>query len=149
MPGLLLDTNVLLRASDPGSPLYALATEAVALLLAAGEQIQITAQNLIEFWAVATRPESVNGLGWSAQQTRDEISRLLGQFPLLEDSPAIFSEWPNLVSSHAVEGKATHDARLVAVMQVHGIACLLTFNTVDFVRYTGLTLLHPTDVVTT
>jgi predicted nucleic acid-binding protein len=146
MPGVLLDTNILLRASDPGSPLYAVATEAVAQLLAGGEQLYITAQNLVEFWAVATRPVSANGLGWSVQKTRDEIDRLLAQFSLLEDSPAIFVNWLDLVSIHSVEGKATHDARLVAVMQSYGIVRLLTFNTDDFARYPHLTLLHPTEV---
>jgi predicted nucleic acid-binding protein len=145
----LVDTNILLRSSDPGSPFYTVAIDAVAQLLARGERLLITAQNLIEFWAVATRLVSSNGLGWSVQKTKEEIDRLLLQFPLIQDSPAILVEWLNLVSTHGVQGKAVHDVRLVAVMRATGIACLLTFNTADFTRYlgTGIVLIHPNDVV--
>ena len=59
MTSYLLDTNILLRASDPGSPKYMLTMSSLAKLLARGEPIYITAQNLIEFWGVATRPLSV------------------------------------------------------------------------------------------
>lgn len=39
----------------------------------------ITAQVLVEFWVVATRPIAVNGLGWSAEQARTQIAQLLVQ----------------------------------------------------------------------
>jgi predicted nucleic acid-binding protein len=45
----LLDTNILLRASDPSSPSYTLAVEAVSRLLSQGDECVITAQVLIEF----------------------------------------------------------------------------------------------------
>jgi predicted nucleic acid-binding protein len=56
MTAYLLDTNVLLRFSDAASPVHATAVDAVAVLLSRGDRVYITAQNLIEFWAVATRP---------------------------------------------------------------------------------------------
>ena len=45
--------------------------------------------------------------------------------------------------THGVSGKKTHDARLVAAMTVHRIDHILTFNTDDFARYTGIQVLHP------
>jgi predicted nucleic acid-binding protein len=54
MADYLLDTNVLLRFSDAASPVHATAVDAVAVLLSRGDRVYITAQNLIEFWAVAT-----------------------------------------------------------------------------------------------
>jgi predicted nucleic acid-binding protein len=60
---LLLDTNVLLRSFEPASPHYATIQQAVAKLLADGATLFITAQNLIEFWAVATRLTAANGYG--------------------------------------------------------------------------------------
>lgn len=65
MTTFLLDTNVLLRMSDGHAPNHLLAGEAVSTLLARRNEVYITAQNLIEFWAVATRPLDVNGLGWT------------------------------------------------------------------------------------
>jgi hypothetical protein len=37
-----------------------------------------------------------------------------------------------------------HDARLVALMQVNGIADILTLNGSDFARYTGIVPIAPT-----
>jgi hypothetical protein len=42
-----------------------------------GYECVITAQVLIEFWVVATRPIEVNGLGWSVEKTRAKINRLI------------------------------------------------------------------------
>ena len=59
----LLDTNILLRASDLSSSRYDLAVNSVTSLIAQGHECIITSQVLIEFWVVATRPIEVNGLG--------------------------------------------------------------------------------------
>ena len=40
-------------------------------------------------------------------------------------------------------GKTTHDARLVAAMNVHGISSILTFNVQDFARYAAKSAVHP------
>ena len=62
---VLTDTNILLRRTQPDHPSHALAVESIARLLAAGEQVCFTLQNMSEFWNVATRPASNNGLGFS------------------------------------------------------------------------------------
>lgn len=146
MATFLLDTNLLLRLSDGNSPHQALADQSIKKLRLRGDWPCLTAQNLIEFWAVATRPIDANGFGWDTQKTRVEIDQLLNKFPLLDDTPAILTNWMNLVTTHDVKGKRAHDARLVAVMQSHGITHLLTFNTDDFKSYSDITLIHPSDV---
>jgi predicted nucleic acid-binding protein len=55
----------------------------------------------------------------------------------------VLDEWERLVKVHRVSGKNTHDARLVAVMKVHGIASILTFNVQDFTRYEGIAVVNP------
>ncbi len=143
----LLDTNILLRASDPGSSKYMVTMSSLAKLLAHGEPIYITAQNLIEFWAVATRPLSARGLGWNIAKTRTEIDKITRQFILLGDNADVFDHWLRLVTSYRVSGKQVHDARLVAVMQAYSINHILTFNIKDFRRYTAIiTPVHPRDV---
>ncbi len=144
---ILLDTNVLLRLSDGASPDQSVAEQALSSLRLRGDLPCVTAQNIIEFWAVATRPLTVNGLGWTTQRTADEIAQILNRFQLLEDSPVILTNWLLLVKAHDIKGKKVHDARLVAVMQVHGVTHLLTFNIDDFKGYSNLTLLHPRDVI--
>lgn len=146
MTNFIIDTNILLRFCDPASSRYALARQAVTKILAAGDQIYIVPQSLAEFWVVATRPTEINGLGWNTRKTRSEIEQLLDQFPLLEDTPAIFAHWLYLVTAQDIKGKKAHDARLVAAMRTHGATRLLTFNTDDFKSYSGITLVHPSDV---
>jgi predicted nucleic acid-binding protein len=103
-------------------------------------------QNLIEFWAVATRPASSNGLDLTVDETARQIGKLKALFTLLPDSSDIFGEWEHLVLQHQVSGKQAHDARLVAAMKVHNVTHLLTFNIPDFKRFTGITVVSPTNV---
>ena len=50
----LVDTNILLRSLHPEHPHYAIAQDAIATLRRR-DMLCIAPQNLIEFWAVATR----------------------------------------------------------------------------------------------
>jgi hypothetical protein len=69
---------------------------------------------------VATRPLGENGLGMTPIEAATELGRIKGMFLFLPETPAIYPAWENLVQDHAVSGKPSHDARLVAAMQVHG-----------------------------
>src|ERR1039458_708473 len=71
--------------------------------------------------------------------------RLKRMFPLLPDTPAIFSVWESLVIQYRVSGKPAHDARLVAAIQVHGLTAILTFDRTGFSRYAGIEGVHPAD----
>lgn len=142
----LVDTNVLLRSVQKTHPLQSAAARAIRLLLARGEELSILPQNLIEFWAVATRPVVANGLGLTIDQTARRMGRLKTLFKLQPDTPAIFPAWEKLVIHYQVIGKPTHDARLVAGMIVHNLTHILTFNTSDFQRFSGITPVDPTSV---
>jgi predicted nucleic acid-binding protein len=45
-----------------------------------------------------------------------------------------------------VAGKQTHDAHLVAVMQVHSVPSILTFNGAHFTRFPGVGVIDPAQV---
>ncbi len=47
-----------------------------------------------------------------------------------------------MVVKHSVQGAKVHDTRLVAAMNVHGVARILTFNGNDFTRF-GIDILDP------
>ena len=142
----LVDTNVLLRWSQPDNLLCALAQGAVNSLLDGDEALFITPQNLMEFWNVATRPQKVNGLGLTPAEADTKVTQLEGIFELAPDTPAVYPAWRKLVVARNVSGVQVHDARLVAVMQVHRLAHLLTFDTGDFQRFAEITAVHPQDV---
>lgn len=132
---VLVDTNILLRRIQPDHVHQALAIDSVARLLATGEQVYFTLQNISEFWNVITRPIAANGLGFSPTFALSEVGKIETVLTLLPDSPAVYEEWKRLVATHAVSGAKVHDARLVAVMNVHGVRRILTFNTGDFTRF--------------
>jgi predicted nucleic acid-binding protein len=145
MARYLLDTNIILRIAAPMSPQYPITTRTVEQLLLRGEQLLLAPQIVMEFWAAATRPLDVNGYGWSAKRAEDKVAELREQFPLLPETSEVFDEWVRLVCGHAVLGKRTHDARLVAWMNTHGIRDLLTFNVGDFKRY-DIVAVSPEDI---
>jgi predicted nucleic-acid-binding protein len=144
----LLDTNIVLRFSNISDNQHGLVTEAVANLLEQADECYLASQVLIEFWVVATRPFDVNGLGWSAEQTRSIIEQLLDRFPIMEETSQIFSIWLNLVTENHIKGKRTHDARIVALMLASGISHVLTLNPSDFSGMPDITVVHPCEVVT-
>ncbi|HYG83225.1 MAG TPA: PIN domain-containing protein, partial [Pyrinomonadaceae bacterium] len=78
----LVDTNVLLRSVQKTHPMHKDAARAIRVLLARGEELCITPQNLIEFWAVATRPVAANGLGLTTVQAARRVRRLKKLFKL-------------------------------------------------------------------
>ena len=62
---------------------------------------------------------------------------------LLPDTDAVFESWERLVDKYQVIGKKVYDARLVAAMLAHAVTHLLTFNDVDFKRYSEITVINP------
>jgi len=139
----LVDTNVLLRSVQNSHPMQSEAVRAINLLLRNPEAVSVVPQTLIEFWAVATRPQINNGLGLSVVETAQQIAYLKSLFTLLPDTDGIFEEWERLVAQYQVLGKQAHDARLVAAMRVHNLTHLLTFNTADFKRFSFITAVSP------
>jgi predicted nucleic acid-binding protein len=144
MDSALVDSNILLRLTQPAHAEYSLATEAVDKLLLQEVDLCIVPQNLVEFWAVATRPNtSRGGFGMTLDAADGELTRLRSLFHLLEGAAGIADSWQRLVKQYQVSGKQVHDAHLVAAMQVYGLQKILTFNGDDFKRYPGTFVLNP------
>lgn len=143
---ILVDTNVLLRSVQPTHRMHDSAVQALAILMEREEALVVSIQNMADFWNTATRPESNNGLGFSIEETRAELSKLEGFFEILHENAASYEVWKTLVIEHRVNGVQVHDARLAAVMKVYGIRQIVTFNTNDFERYEGIEVIHPDTV---
>jgi predicted nucleic acid-binding protein len=98
---------------------------------------------------VCTRPKSVrNGLGLSVEEAGQRLRVLHRVADVLDDHPAGYRRWRELIISARVSGAQTHDCRLAAQMLAYGITHVLTFNDKDFRRYPGITAVHPDTVVT-
>jgi predicted nucleic acid-binding protein len=136
-------TPTLLRVSQRQDPNYDAIRKARQTLRTAGTALHFTSKNLAEFSNVCTRPAGQNGYGLSIAETDRRAALIEATFSLLPDNPQVHAEWHRLVVVHSVIGVQVHDARIVAAMLVHGITHLLTLDEHDFVRYPGITAVHP------
>ena len=141
----LVDTNILLRLVQRNDPLNPVIRNAVRKLKNDGNIMLITPQNCAEFWNVATRPATKNGFGLTPKDADRQLRLIERIFPLLSDVPTVYPEWRKLVVKFGVSGVQVHDARLAATMKANNITYILTFNTVDFIRYTseGIIAVNP------
>ncbi|KAF3886688.1 MULTISPECIES: type II toxin-antitoxin system VapC family toxin [Nostocales] len=139
----LVDTNILLRLVHKSDSMHLITKGVLVTLQKQGEALWIVPQNLIEFWAVATRPTNGNGLGLTASEAYQEMSLLKRLFSVKEDVPGIATIWESLVVKYQVLGKQTHDTRLVAAMIAHQITYLLSFNVNDFKRFSEIQVVDP------
>jgi predicted nucleic acid-binding protein len=140
---VLFDTNVLLRIVEPEHAQSEVALAAVDQIEDLGHEPTIVPQVAYEFFAVATRPKSVNGLGLSANSAQSKLEELLFTMRLLRDERQIYERWRDIISNYQVAGKQAHDARLVAAMLRHGISHLVTFNSSDFRRFGEIVAVEP------
>jgi hypothetical protein len=83
------------------------------------------------------------GLGMSTKWAAAQLAKMKYFFAILPDTAEALPEWERLVIQRQVSGKKTHDARLVAAMNVQSVSHILTFNSADFSRYSGITVIEP------
>jgi len=143
----LVDTNVAARSVLVDDPNHTSTIQAVDQLREQGAVLHVTAQVLIEFHALATRPAEANGLGMTAAVASQEARNIEAIYPLLPEVAGIYPLWRRLVDSYGIIGRQVYDTRLVAVMQAHGITHILTMNPTHFRRFTEITVIEPKDVL--
>ncbi len=78
----LVDTNILLRYAHKSHSMRPDARRALVTLRKRNEELCIIPQNIIEFWAVATRPLASNGMGLTVDEAARETKKLKRIFKL-------------------------------------------------------------------
>src|SRR5690349_17863786 len=111
----LIDTSVIVRAEDADSAKRESCMEALRFLQKRNAA-EICAQVLIEFWSVATRPKSANGLDFGPEKADIAVGKLLDSLVLLPEPADMAVRWRGLAFGARVSGKQVHDCRLVALM---------------------------------
>jgi predicted nucleic acid-binding protein len=145
---ILADSGILLRLLERTDPQHQAVRQAVRTLRSRGDQVITSPQNAAEFWNVCTRPAAARGgFGLTVAEADRRLRIVERLFPVLPEDPAAYTLWRRLVVFHAVQGVQVHDARLVASMQSHGVAHILTLNGADFARYPGITAIAPADLL--
>lgn len=140
---VLLDTNIILRRTNPAAPEYTAVVASLQSLVVQGHTCCVCAQNLVELWAVMTRPLSSNGLALDPGEARRRIDTVLASLTFVHDPPVLFMSWLDLCTTHEVRGRQVFDARLVALMVGTGIDRFVTLTPVDFTRYPMIELIVP------
>ena len=142
-----LDTNIVVRNALSSDPRRDLVTSAIARLVQVKWQPVLVPQVVVEFWSVAARPTSVNGIGWTAQQARTAIDAAIDAYTLLPYPTSTISSWLAMCDESAVLGRQAHDAHLAATLLEAGVSHLLTLNPTDFNRFPNLTVVTPDEVL--
>ena len=139
---LFIDTNVLIYATDPRSPLQHTALDALQQARDAGTALVISPQIVREFLAAATR-QNVGGGGIPLDDILENIATFRAEFRIVEDSPTALDNLIALARQIPMAGRQIHDANIVATMLTHSIQRLLTHNTADFARFAHLITILP------
>ena len=137
------DTNIIFRSINPNDPQFGIVRNALETLWQNETRLYITAQSLVEFQALATRPTQANGLGLSAVEASEQAQELERIFEFLPETPEIYPTWRALIDAYGTVGRAVYDARIVAVMRVYEIPAILTLNPTDFRRYQEIQVIEP------
>ena len=132
---VVLDTNVLLSATDESRTEHAEAVAAVNEWPASGLTLYTSGQILREYLVVATRPTDVNGLGLAMSDALANVRALRSQLRLLGEEIKVAERLMGILDTVRCRGKQVHDANVVATMLVHGIDTVVTSNVDDFTRF--------------
>lgn len=147
---MMVDTNIWLRAFDKTSPERPAIVQSLRRMFGLRSEIVTTTQNIAEFWNVSTRPQSARGgFGLASSIVDSRVKWVERVARVLPFTLSDYREWRDLVLRHHVTGVSVHDARLVAVMGTNRITHILTLNTADFRRYSGIVALTPTEYLLT
>ena len=131
----VLDTNVLLAATDEGRDEHERAVASLNIWPGSGLVLYTSGQIMREYLAVATRPATQNGLGMARSVAVANVRALRKRLHLLVEDEKVSDRLLELLDAVECTGKQVHDANVIATMLVHGIDTVVTTNVGDFARF--------------
>lgn len=132
---VVVDTNVLLAATDRSRAAHAAAT---TFLNDDPRRLALTPQIAREYLAVSTRGVDANGFGLSAQDAVANLREFLDDMAVLAETARSVRSVMDLVERHAVAGRQVHDANVVAVALAHEASAIVTDDRRHFARFADL-----------
>ncbi len=137
----LVDTNVLLEATDEGRRLHGHALDLFRNASDAGVDLFLGTQVLREYLVVATRPIENNGLGMTTDHALDNIKRFQKRASLVAETlqaGELFLEW---AGKYQIRGKRLHDLQILATASAAGMHALITANMKDYPNSSALSII--------
>ena len=132
---VLLDTNVLLAATDEGRAEHHDALTIFNEWAAGGTTLCTSGQILREYLAVATRPAENNGLGLRPADAVSNVRAIRERTAFLVEDATVADRLQGLLTDVECGGKQVHDANVIATMLAHGVGTVVTMNVEDFARF--------------
>lgn len=141
---ILLDTNILIYATDVKSPQHEASRRVVDATIQGQIPGVIVPQVLVEFIGAATGPSMATPLTPDQACAQSAIFR--AQIRTLPPLDMAFDELVQIVAAVGRAGRRTFDYYLAAQARALGIGTICTYNRDDFICVPGLTVLTPADV---
>jgi len=132
---VMLDTNVLLAATDEGRAEHRDALTILNEWAASGTTLCASGQILREYLAVATRPADKNGLGLKPVDAVSNVRAIRERTAFLAEDARVVDRLQGLLADVDYGGKQVHDANVIATMLVHGVGTVVTMNVHDFAPF--------------
>jgi predicted nucleic acid-binding protein len=142
---IVLDTNILLYASDTKSPFWKQSKQVIEQGIEEGVQFYLPDKVLYEFFAV------LSSKAYSKMITHSQAVELLG-FYLLSDQFIKISSTEytlfltyELIQKYGTNGKRVFDLAIVSIANEHEIPVIYTKNTKDFKGIEEVRAVDPTE----
>lgn len=135
---VLLDTNVLVAATDADRPEHAAALELLNTGTERSIPLYATTQVMREYLVVVSRSSEANGLGLAIADAISNVTAFGQRLQVIADDGRVWDRLMVLLSDIPVAGKRIHDANIVATALTHGIGQIVTLNVGDFARFTDV-----------
>jgi predicted nucleic acid-binding protein len=132
---IMLDTNVLLAATDEGRAEHGDALTILNEWPAGDTTLCTSGQILREYLAVATRPAEQNGLGLKPADAVSNARAIRMRTAFLAEDAKVADRLLGLLADVECDGKQVHDANVIATMLAHGVGTIVTMNVEDFSRF--------------
>jgi predicted nucleic acid-binding protein len=138
---IFVDSNVLLASSDQSRAAHQNSMRFLEEAFTGAYRLFACGQVFREYVVVATRPLEENGMGLSPSEAYENIKTFQRVIQVLDESSDSLKELMKLMKKYDLKGKRIHDANLVAVMHVHGLVHLKTWNPKDFGPFADIALI--------
>lgn len=129
---VLVDTNVLLEASDEGRRLHIQSLAVFQNSLKDGVDLFLCTQVIREYLVVATRPIENNGLGMNLATALENIRQFRMRSSCVAETLLAGERFIEWAARFGTCGKKLHDLQILATASTAGIDILLTANEQDF-----------------
>ncbi len=138
-----VDVNVLLYASDRGSPHHSAALRFLEGRRSHPELFCVAWPTLMSYLRIATHP-SIFAEPLSPPEALGNVAALLGlrQVRALSEQEGFLDVYREVAGSFPVRGNLVPDAHLAAILRQHGVRTLYT-NDLDFRRFGFLEIRDP------